>query len=128
MGDLSKNFNRKELQCPCCGLFIKRQELIDLLQTIRDEVRMPVVINSGTRCVKHNASLSGSSPKSGHLTGEAADIYVDGMTNKELGTVIKWLYHERKIDQLTYCYLIAGSVRAVHIGVDKRARKNIFAF
>ena len=128
MGDLSKNFSRKELQCTCCGLFIKKQGLIDVLQAIRDFAGRPVVINSGTRCAKHNAELKGSSQRSGHLTGEAADIYVDGWTKNELGIIIKKVHGDRKIDQLTYCYLIADSKRAVHVGGDRRDRKNVFAF
>jgi uncharacterized protein YcbK (DUF882 family) len=128
MGDLSRNFSRKELECPCCGSYIENKELVDLLQAIRDFAGRPVVVSSGTRCAKRNASLKNSASNSGHLTGEAADIRVDGWTKKELGIIIKKIHSEGKIPQLTYCYLIADGNRAVHVGVDKRYRRNVFAF
>jgi uncharacterized protein YcbK (DUF882 family) len=126
MGDLSKNFSRKELECPCCGKYLANEGLLGLLETIRDAVGKPVTVNSGTRCVKHNASLRNSSPNSGHLTGEAADIQVKGMSAKALGDAVKALYKGNRIGQLTYCYLIGKN--AVHVGVDRRARRNVFAF
>jgi uncharacterized protein YcbK (DUF882 family) len=128
MGDLSRNFSRKELECPCCGSYIENKELVGLLQAIRDHVKSPVTVNSGTRCLKHNQELKNSSPSSGHMSGEAADIYVNGFNKQGLGNEIKKLYKSGLIPQLTYCYLIADSTRAVHVGVDRRYRKNVFAF
>lgn len=83
MGNLSKNFSTKELACPCCGNFIKVPRLIDALQKLRDYLGMEIHVNSSTRCEKHNLEVGGQ-PKSRHLYGEAADIYVDGLTPKEL--------------------------------------------
>ena len=61
---------KDDLQCKCgCGLNIAKEELIDLLNEAEIE---PEEINSGCRCPKHNAEVSGAK-KSAHLTGEAAD-------------------------------------------------------
>lgn len=83
MGDLSKNFSTKELACPCCGKFIKVPRLIGALQRLRDYLGMEIYVNSSTRCARHNREVGGQ-PNSRHLCGEAADIYVAGLTPKEL--------------------------------------------
>jgi uncharacterized protein YcbK (DUF882 family) len=127
MGDLTKNFSSKELKCPCCGLFKKNDSLALLLQTIRDAIGRPVIINSGTRCTTHNKEVGGVG-NSAHLTGEAADIYVNGISNKQLGDAIKGLYRQAQLPMLEYCYLIKNSSRAVHVGVDKKNRNSVFGF
>ena len=48
------------------------------LQIIRDIVNVPIKINSGYRCEKHNSSIKGSSKNSQHLEGKAADIVIKG--------------------------------------------------
>ncbi|MDR2395846.1 MAG: hypothetical protein LBD57_04535 [Endomicrobium sp.] len=127
MGDWSKNFNKSEFACPCCGKFIQHNSLVDMLQVIRDEVKSPIKINSGTRCLKYNNSLSGSSNNSGHLTGESADIYISGWDNQRLYIFLKELYKVGKIQKLTYCYKIVGKTNtAVHVGIDKKNRKSIW--
>jgi uncharacterized protein YcbK (DUF882 family) len=73
MGDLSKNFSTHEFECPCCGLFILNQMLIDYLQKLRYCIDAPIKVNSGTRCAERNRLLRGRDT-SAHLTGEAADI------------------------------------------------------
>jgi hypothetical protein len=109
-------------------MFIWSDDIIKILQAKWVYAGWPVIVNSGTWCATRNAGLPGSVNNSGHLTGEAADIYVDGWTKEELGTIVKKAYGDRKIQELRYCYLIAGSTRAVHVGVDRRDRKNVFAF
>lgn len=74
MGDLAKNFSKREFACKCgCGKVILHWPLIELLQRIRDRLKSPIYIASGTRCEKHNASVGGH-PQSFHLTGRAVDI------------------------------------------------------
>ena len=94
------------------------------LEVIRASVGKPVRIESGIRSVEHNARLPNSVPDSGHLTGEAADIWVDGMTSKQLGGVIRTLYSQERLPYLTYSYLVGGT--SVHVGVDKKSRKSIW--
>ena len=60
------------------------QALVDILENIRVHFGQPVHINSGYRTVSYNAGISGSSKKSQHCSGLAADIRVDGHTPAEV--------------------------------------------
>lgn len=73
MGDLSKNFSRREFACPCgCGFDQIHIELVKRLQKIREK-HGPLVINSGCRCERHNGRIGGA-PESSHLAGWAVDL------------------------------------------------------
>lgn len=86
---LTKNFSNKELQCPCCGKVDMNHRLMDLLQSVRDEVGFPFVINSGFRCKKRNAELPSSSPKSQHLVGKAVDVSTRSLTANQKHALLK---------------------------------------
>lgn len=74
-------FKRSEFKCKCgkCGGFPVEpdEELVKLLEKIREHFNAPVVITSGIRCKTHNANVGGASA-SQHLYGTAADIVVKG--------------------------------------------------
>lgn len=75
MGDISKNFDRSEFECPCgCGFDTVDTELIEFCQSIRTQFGR-VTITSGCRCPEYNAEIGGSK-NSQHLYGRAADIVV----------------------------------------------------
>ena len=80
MGDLSKNFSKLEIMCPCsCGADKISPVLIQKLQKVRDIIGRPVIITSGVRCEFYNASLKNSSAHSSHVPddygkGNAVDI------------------------------------------------------
>lgn len=79
MGDLSRDFSVSEFKCKCgCGAFAKRDALISKLQELRDKVKMPITVTSGTRCNSHNREVGGVDT-SDHLDGMAADIRCDDM-------------------------------------------------
>lgn len=70
-----KNFTPEEVSCRCCGelwtdstdkipAFFKNA--MDKLQELRHRWGKPITINSGHRCIKHNAKVGGAS-KSQHL-------------------------------------------------------------
>ncbi len=85
MGDLSKNFSRREFACKCgCGYDDISPRVVEALQKIRDRFGRPVKVHSGCRCQKHNRSLKAASPYSRHLIGLAADISIEGVTPPEL--------------------------------------------
>ncbi len=77
MGDLSKNFNREEFACPCCGTDDINLEFIKKLQIARDYSNYPFIINSGVRCHKHN-HIVGGVDSSAHVNGYACDIKIEG--------------------------------------------------
>lgn len=115
MGDLSKNFSSSEFECPHCHQSPMDPLLISVLQIIRDYVKLPIVVNSGYRCPEHNKRVGGVA-NSQHIFGKAADIYVEGWSNKQLLDVIRALTVAKKI-YVGYAYIIKNSNRAVHIDV-----------
>jgi len=58
------------------------------LQPLREKIGKPIHISSGFRCEKLNQLVKGAK-NSQHLFGQAADIYVDGMTVQNLIIFIK---------------------------------------
>ena len=58
--------------------------LVGILENIRVHFGAPLHINSGYRTVAYNAKQKGSSPKSQHCNGLAADIWVEGHTPAEV--------------------------------------------
>lgn len=76
---MTKNFTREEFACNCgCGLDTINVRLVDHLQTLRDRIGRPIIVNSGIRCFRHNRDVGGKAT-SLHLLGKAADIRVPGM-------------------------------------------------
>jgi hypothetical protein len=129
MGNLSTNFDLDEFFSPndkgrTWKAKAPKPELVLTLEAIRAAAGKPVHIESGIRSVEHNAKLKGSSKNSAHLTGEAADIWVDGVNNKQLGSVIRTLHAQGKLPHLAYSYLIKGTSNTrVHVGVDKYVKR-----
>ena len=67
-----------------------------VLQPVRDHFGKPVAISSGYRSPELCEAI-GSSTKSQHARGEAADFEIPGVDNKELAT---WISKNTKFDQL----------------------------
>jgi uncharacterized protein YcbK (DUF882 family) len=83
-----KNFKVSEFKCKCgCDTVKLDINLATKLQQIRNTIGA-ITIESAYRCPKHNAQLKGSSPKSLHLNGNAADI----TTNKSPYEVARIAY------------------------------------
>jgi uncharacterized protein YcbK (DUF882 family) len=83
MGDLSDNFSRDEFECPCCHKCRVSIRLVAALQTLRDLVGVPITVTSGYRCMDYNRKVGGVK-NSRHISGEAADIHIQGQTEKEM--------------------------------------------
>lgn len=89
---LSPNFHSQEFRCSCgCGAEEVSQALVNLLQSIRDQVG-PLRITSGVRCAESNAKLDGAAKRSWHVPrggiGHAADIkYASGTSTP--GAILK---------------------------------------
>lgn len=72
--DFGRYFTKNEFSCKCgCGGCDISQKLVDKLNTSRELLKEPIVINSGFRCEEHNHKIGGSATSS-HLRGLAVDI------------------------------------------------------
>ena len=82
---MTKNFKKSEFDCKCgCDMpedvLVNITKLANQLQYIRDNVAMPITINSAYRCEAHNSSDAVKGSKnSQHLLGKAADIVIKGL-------------------------------------------------
>ena len=73
---LSPSFRVREFACKGSDVVLIDDELVVLLQCIREHFGKPVHITSGYRTAEHNAAVGGSK-SSQHLLGRAADFYVE---------------------------------------------------
>ena len=113
MAEDTKNFKVSEFACKCgCGHNPIDQRVINMCQAIRDEVGVPVRINSGCRCTAHNANVGGVK-NSKHILGLAADLSCP-KGNKALYAAAKKLHAEGKLPDLDYCR-IRGYKSWIHI-------------
>ena len=98
---LSKNFTLSELtksqsatrlgldNTPSMTVIDNLQALVDnVLQPLRDALGKPISISSGYRSPEVNKAIGGSAT-SDHTRGQAADIEVAGMSNKDLAEHIR---------------------------------------
>ena len=92
---VSEHFKREEFACHCnCGQDTVDVELILILEDLREHFGVPVVINSGNRCVLHNAEIGGAK-KSQHVRSKAADIVVKGVESREVYSYLNEIYPDR---------------------------------
>lgn len=106
MTKISKDFTLEEFACRCgtnCKTHEKpliRQELFKLVETIlqplRDDLGVPISINSGVRCDMHNRNIGGA-PNSLHKKGKASDLMAAGMTPAQVHARILALAKAKKI-------------------------------
>lgn len=81
---LSEHFRVREFRCQDgSDTVLVSEELVEVLEAIRNQFGQPVTINSAYRTTSHNAKVGGSA-KSQHLEGTAADIRVGGVTPLEV--------------------------------------------
>lgn len=105
-----KYFKDSEFTCKCgCGLNIQKDGIKRIADDIREHFGKPAIITSGTRCEKHNREVGGVS-NSYHLTGNAIDIYVQGISGQELLAYCKTFVNNGRA---RYTYYING--QACHI-------------
>lgn len=116
----TKNFKVEEFACHHCGENLIEQSIVDLCQKIRDELGVPVRVNSGYRCAKHNAAVNGVR-NSQHIKGFAADLSCSLGAAKMFETV-KRMYEEGRIPELRYCIKYKSWI---HVDTGK-VRSHIF--
>lgn len=118
---LAKNFFSDEFACKCgCGFETISMCLVKGLQILRDIVQAPVNINSGCRCVEHNAAVGGSK-KSQHILGKAADITVDGYTPEEVADFAELIPEFENGGIIIYDTWVHLDVRTGKYREDKRS-------
>lgn len=78
-----REFLRPDERDPSPDILKNIELLANRLQVVRDLLGKPIKITSGYRTPEHNRAIGGSTG-SYHLTGQAADIQVPGMTPKQV--------------------------------------------
>ena len=88
---LKPNFKVKEFACnDGSDTVLISDELVDLLQKIRDHFGVAVTINSGYRTSSYNKKVGGVS-NSQHVKGTAADIVVKGIDPLTVGQYVEYI-------------------------------------
>ena len=121
MANDTKKFKVGEFSCKCgCGTNIIDQRVINMAQTIRDELGVPIRVNSGCRCAKHNKNVGGV-PNSKHVLGKAADLSCS-LGSAKMFEAVKKLRDEGKLQDLDYCIKYKSFI---HIDCGGK-RKNLY--
>ena len=118
----TKNFKVSEFACKCCGENNIVQRILDMAQVLRDELGVPIRVNSGYRCEKHNARVGGVKG-SYHTKGLAADLSSSVGADKMFQAVQK-LWGEKKLPELAYC-IYYSKKNFIHVDCGRK-RKNTF--
>lgn len=66
------NFKIEEFKCRCCGKVQMDVNFLGMIDDARGYAGIPFMINSGYRCLKHNAEVGSTTDN--HPLGMAADI------------------------------------------------------
>lgn len=84
---ITPNFEDTEFTCKCgCGQNKINPRFVERLQVLRNKIGKPINITSGYRCPTHSVRVGGSYSDA-HTIGIAADLYVNGMSPKELARI-----------------------------------------
>ena len=98
----TEHFKVSEFTCKCgCGKNNIDQRVMDMAETIRLALGIPVNVNSGCRCEKHNARVGGTKG-SKHVLGKAADLSCS-LGAKKMYELAQKLKAEGKLPDLDYC-------------------------
>ena len=118
----SKNFKVSEFACKCCAKNNIDQRVIDIAQALRDALGVPVRVNSGYRCEKHNARVGGVKG-SYHTKGLAADLSCDAGAEK-MFQIVQELWNNGMIPELKYCIYYVNK-NFIHIDCGRK-RKSLW--
>lgn len=88
----------------------------NVLQPIRDNFNLPVVVSSGYRSLSVNNAVGGST-RSQHILGQAADFEIPSIDNFVLAS---WIEKNLNYDQLILEFYTGGNSGWVHVGYSKR--------
>lgn len=100
---LTKNFSLSEFECKSGAavpddLLPNIKKLAESLQVLRDDIGLPIKINSGYRSPEHNKKIGGVK-NSQHTKGTAADIAISGVSPREIRRRLEILIKSDKMLQ-----------------------------
>jgi len=84
------NFKPSEFACSCCNTLKISPVVLDFLQAYRTFKSAGVSVNSGTRCSKHNNSVSSTGDNGPHVTGMGIDISTNSQSQYQL---LRFAFH-----------------------------------
>ena len=96
----------------------------NILQPVRDHYGIPFSVSSGYRCGELCLAV-GSSLKSQHAKGQAADFEVPTVSNMELA---KWIQENLEFDQLILECFTGGNSGWVHCSYVHEPRKEVLTY
>jgi len=92
---IGPHFKYREFRCKCCGKLPSKgvdPNLVLKLELLRKMLGdRPIIISSGYRCPAHNKRVRGV-PRSQHLYGTAADIYVRDVKPSKVAEVAEKVF------------------------------------
>lgn len=114
----TEHFKVSEFTCKCgCKTNNIDQRVINMAETIRKALGVPVIVKSGCRCEQNNARQGGVKG-SFHIYGKAADLACSLGAVKMYETVRK-LKADGKLPDLQYCILYKRK-NIIHIDCGKK--------
>ncbi len=91
-------------------------DLLVMLDRVRELYNQPIIINSGYRTIRHNASVGGK-PESSHLKGLAVDIACTNSTDRfRLYDILRLVGFNR----------IGVGKTFIHVDIDKDKSPNVY--
>ncbi|MBQ7001382.1 MAG: peptidoglycan-binding protein [Oscillospiraceae bacterium] len=111
-------FSREEFRCKCGGRFCSgypaemKQAVVLVADRARAHFGAPAHVVSGLRCRQHNAN-SGGVENSQHMSGEAVDLRIDGVSADTLLAFVRFQ------PEVRYAYKINST--NVHFDIPREA-------
>ena len=124
------NFSPNEFRCKHCVTaqwgandLIISEQLMDVMQSLRDEYDRPMTITSGYRCPLHPVEERKETPGV-HSTGMACDV---GVSGKDAYDLLKLVCADDRVKGIGVNQ--KGSKRFIHIDVKEESpRPNVWSY
>jgi len=92
----------------------------NVLEPVRNHFEVPIHISSGYRCTALNKAVGGA-PKSQHMKGQAADIYINAPP-LTLRDIYLWMVDNLSFDQLIWEVRGGGRSKWIHVSYVSEGR------
>lgn len=118
-----KNFTKEELECSCCGADnpnLEFNELMDLVQEMRDELGYPLPISSAYRCESHPIEAKKSKPGMHNIAAVDIKVFLS-KAHEVLELAFKKGFTGIGVSQ-------KGSMNSRFIHLDLRENKTIWSY